>query len=293
MATQPDSNVERHRKLAGSPSPRSVTTDGAIVDAQGAPETSSVRMPPDHFLAQLAVTFTYDNEGARGSTEIRSTLFAPGTTTLRTGLLVAMQDLLSGYMSGEPAGPTIDLRLQILRRQPISGRAEVVVRPLRVGGRIIVGEAMFTDSNGVSFAYGVSTFMRLPAGGTLDHSTNVAMTESSFDDLLGIVVRDPFTVEFTPGPRHRNNNEAAAIHGGIQALLAEVCAEHALGDGRRMTATDLDIRYLNSLRSPPLVARAHILTTNADGGVCSVALIDGADPQRVVSYLTLTMRYTD
>lgn len=250
-------------------------------------------MPPDHFLAQLAVTFTYDNEGARGSTEIRPTLFAPGTTMLRTGLLVAMQDLLSGYMSGEPAGPTINLRLQILRPPPISGRFGIAVCPLRVGGRIIVGEAAFTTGDGVLFAYGVSTFIRQPAGGTTDHPTNITMTESSFDDMLGIVVRDPVTVEFTPGPRHRNNNEAAAIQGGVQALFAELCAEYALGAGRRMTATDLDIRYLSSLRSPTLVARAEILTTNADGGMCSVALIDGADPQRVVSHVTLTMRYTD
>jgi acyl-coenzyme A thioesterase PaaI-like protein len=254
---------------------------------------NGLAMPDDHFLALLDVPFTYDHEGARGSTEIRPTLFAPGTTTLRSGLLVTMQDMLSGHMSGEPAGPTVDLRLQVLRRPPVAGRIGVAVRPLRVGGRIIVGEAVFTAEDGTSFARGTSTFIRLPSAGMVRRAAHMAMVELSFDDLLDVVVRDPFTLHFTPGPRHVNHNGPGAVQGGVQALLAELCAERALGGGRRLTATDLDIRYLSSLRTPPLVARAEILTTDVDGGVCSVMLIDGADPRRVVSHVTLTMRYAD
>src|SRR3954451_15752155 len=215
---------------------------------------SAEKLPPDHFLAQLGIEFTFDGQGARGFFVARPHMYAPGTRTIRTAVLFAVQDALSGFMSGEPAGPTLSQRLLVLRPPPASGWVQLAVRPLRVGNRILVGEATFADDTGAPFARGLSTYMRLDRNGRSDYSSDIVMPESSFDEMLGLEFRDAYTVAFMPGPRHLNANSAGAIQGGVQALVAEVCAEHAFGDGRRMVAADLDVSFLTGLRAAPLIA---------------------------------------
>jgi acyl-coenzyme A thioesterase PaaI-like protein len=111
--------------------------------------------------------------------------------------------------------------------------------------------------------------------------------------MVKLKICDAHTVEFTPGPRHRNTNSANAVQGGVQALVAERCAEHAMGGGRRMVATDLDVRFLTGLRAPRLVAGAEVVSTDRDGGVCTVALRDGEGAGQIATYATLTMRFVN
>ena len=71
-----------------------------------------------------------------GSVPVRSELFAPGTQTVRTGLLATMVDLIAGHAPNGPVGPTIDLRVSVVAPPPTTGRIHLVCRPLRVAARV-------------------------------------------------------------------------------------------------------------------------------------------------------------
>ncbi|MGE0880462.1 MAG: hypothetical protein AB7L13_15930 [Acidimicrobiia bacterium] len=248
-------------------------------------------LPPDHFLAQLGIDFEFDAAGARGSFEVRPKTFAPGTTTIRTALLFTIHDVLAGYMSGEAAGPTLDQRFVMTGRPPAAGRMHLEVKPLRVGKRIMVGEGRFTDDHGVEFARGSATYMHLEANSRSDFSSPVLMAEASFDELLALRPIDERSVALTPTTRLVNNNPAAAVQGGVQALVAELCAQHALGGGRLMTATDIEARFLSALRTPPIVATAETLLVDERGGTCRVVLLDAGE--RTATYAVVSMRFLD
>jgi acyl-coenzyme A thioesterase PaaI-like protein len=156
----------------------------------------------------------------------------------------------------------------------------------------MVGLATLCDDDAVEFARGISTFLRLNTAGSDQYSAEPS-TDTPLDELIGPRVLDETSIEFTPDERHRNYNAGGTVQGGVQAYLAELCAEHALGGGRRMTATDLDIRFLTVQRSPHLVGRAKVVATTAAGGTCTVSLLDGRDSDRLTTVVTCTMRYAE
>jgi len=244
-------------------------------------------LPRDNFLVLLEVPFAYGDGMVRGASRVRPALFASGTTTIRSALLLTMIDFLSGAVSGRAAGPTLDMRLQMLQPPPTAGGIDVVVRPLRVGGRIIVSEGFLTDDRGVVFGRGLTTFMNMPMEQS-EHRPPGPMVEASFDDLITTTARDRLTLEFDPGPRHLNGS-VGTVQGGVHALLAELCAEHALGNGGRMVASDLDVRFLSALRVGPIVATAEPLPSGDGVARCRVALTDGGDGGRLLCYVALTM----
>jgi acyl-coenzyme A thioesterase PaaI-like protein len=260
---------------------------------QGETSLSRPSAVSSHYLSRLGVTFTYDSTGARGHAPVRPALFAPGTSSIRSSVLITLQDLLSGYMGGSAAGPTLDMRLLVHGSPPTTGSLHIDVRPLRIGGRIMVGLATLCGDDGAEFARGISTFLRLDTRGREQYPDDPGSAAIPLDELIGARVLDHTSIEFTPDERHRNYDATGAVQGGVQAYVAELCAEQALGGGRRMTATDLDIRFLTVQRSPQLVARAEVVATTADGGTCTVSLLDGRGSDRVTSVVTFTMRYAD
>jgi uncharacterized protein (TIGR00369 family) len=248
---------------------------------------------PGHYLAQLAADFTYDADGARGRMPVRTATFAPRTSTVRSSVLITLQDLLSGYMSGTPAGPTVDVRLIVHGRPPTTGSIHADVRPLRFGRRTLVGSAHLRDDDGTEFARGISTFLRLDVAGAEEHRGPPDSGDTPLDELIAARALDETSMEFVPDERHRNSNADATVQGGVQAYLAELCAERALGNGRAMTATDLDVRFLRPQRSPQLVARADVVATSTQGGTCSVSLLDGGDADQLTAFVTLTMQFAE
>src|SRR5687767_2080539 len=78
------------------------------------PARTEATLPSDSFLVRLDVPFAYEDGIVKGASRVRSTLFAAGTTTIRSALLFTMIDFLSGSVSGRGAGPTLDIRLQVL-----------------------------------------------------------------------------------------------------------------------------------------------------------------------------------
>ena len=241
----------------------------------------------DHFLALLDVAFSYESGAVTGRTRVRRALFAAGTEVIRPSLLFAMLDLMSGYVTGRPAGPTLDMRLQVLRPTPTAGRLDLVVRPLRIGNRIVVSEGTVSDASGQEIARAVTTFMNKDSS-TSKWPVPTVMAEPTFDDMIRTRVRDERTLELAPGRRLINGSSIGTVQGGVQSLLAELCAQHAFGQGTPMVAIDIDVRFLSALREWPMVARAERLPDDRGAVRCRVAITD-ATGEKLATHVALTM----
>ncbi len=244
----------------------------------------------EHYIGNLCVRVAFDGERAWGSAPVLPQAFAPGSTTLRTGILATYVDIVGGHVPSGALGPTVDLRVQVVARPPTEGTIRLEGRVLRVGGRLVVAEtAMHAGEEPQPFALAVSTFRNHHLGMVLPEprSTQPVMAEASFDELLAVRVRDECTLELTPTPR-LSNGVQGTVQGGVQALLAEMAAEHAVGDGHPMTARDLDIRYLDRLGGGLLVATVERSPSDTEAVPCRVRLTDGSDGH-LVSFVTVTM----
>jgi acyl-coenzyme A thioesterase PaaI-like protein len=247
----------------------------------------------DHYLAKLAIELELDvaTGVTTASAPVRPELFAPGTQRIRTGTLATMVDMAAGHVPVGPVGPTIDLRVQIFGSTPTAGRVYLTCRPLRAGARLIVSETLLRATpDGAPFGRALTTFMniRLGPGVARGPKPLLEMDASSFDHFLGARIRDELTVELDPASRLGNPGQAT-VQGGVQALFAEIAAEHALGGGRRMVATDLDVRYLSRLRVGPLVASVEALSSTDHQEVASVTLSDGGADHKTVGFVGITL----
>jgi acyl-coenzyme A thioesterase PaaI-like protein len=245
---------------------------------------------PDHFLHMLAVSLGTDGDAVTGTAPVRPELFAPGTTRIRTALLLTMVDLVAGHTPDVPLAPTVDIRVQVFAPNPTTGTILLRCRPLRVGSRMVVSETELLDgTTGVPFARALSTFLRMALGPGAAHGTRPvpAMPAASFDEFLGARVVHAHRLELDPDPR-LDNGHVGTVQGGVQSFLAELAAEHALGDGRRLVATDLDIRYLSRLDVGPLAATVEAVPSADGRATARVRLTDAGDDDRLVSYVSLT-----
>jgi acyl-coenzyme A thioesterase PaaI-like protein len=259
-------------------------------------------LPEDHYLLVMAIELGLDGGNSMATVTVRPELFAPGTDHIRTGLLCSMVDLVAGHMEIGPVGPTIDLRMQLFTRPPAEGRIHIYSRPLRIGSRLIVSETELRgDHDTEPFARCLTTFMNNIVGGGFPKGPRVppVMAETSFDAFLGHQIRDENSFELHPVERLTNGMKAT-VQGGAQSLLAELTAEHVLGGGRRLAATDLDIRFLNPMRVGPVVATVqHIDNTIGEdnpksagaGGRarCRVRLTDGGYQDRILGFVAMTL----
>jgi acyl-coenzyme A thioesterase PaaI-like protein len=248
-------------------------------------------LAPDHFLHMLAVALGSDGEAVTGTAPVRPELFVPGTTRIRTALLLTMVDLVAGHTPDVPLAPTVDIRVQVHAPGPTSGTLLLRCRPLRVGRRMVVSETeLLAGATGVPFARALSTFLTMPLGPGAAHGPRPVppMPTASFDEFLGARVVDERRLELDPHPR-LDNGHVGTVQGGVQSLLAELAAEHALGGGRRLVASDIDIRYLSRLAVGPLAATVEPVPS-ADGALnARVRLTDAGEGDRLVSYVSLTL----
>jgi acyl-coenzyme A thioesterase PaaI-like protein len=251
----------------------------------------------DHYLAKLAIELDLDTDSgvSTASAPVRSELFAPGTNRIRTGLLATMVDMAAGHVPAGPVGPTIDLRVHVFADPPTSGRVYLTCRPLRAGARLIVSETLLRATpTGEPFGRALTTFMNVRLGPGIRRGPRplVAMDEPSFDEFLACRVADGRSLELDPETKFANGMQGT-IQGGVQALFAELACEHALGQGRRLAATDLDIRYLSRLRVGPMVATVEDPGTPGNRLHASVTLSDGGAGGKTVGFVNLSLAFAD
>lgn len=270
--------------------------------AVSAPE-EDVSAPPAQpvvsYVGALGISVWHEDGQARGSLELDPSMWATGTTRPRIGTLAVLADFV---ISSPPSGvlvPTVDLRVELLDRLPPAGRVDATATMLKVGRRLAVGEA-WLSVGGARCARATATFLTPAAG---DVSVPLSLADSfppgrelptrpaSFDGLIGAAHRDPSTTVVEAAPVIRNG-PGGTVQGGIQATIAEIAAEAALGGPEEWEAFDVEVHYLGTLRTGPMIARADVLSDDGAEASVRVTLHDAADedPARLVAYAATRCR---
>ena len=108
--------------------------------------------PPDHWVTAMGVVLEHEPPTARGRSAVLRSMLSPATGRPWLGVLATMVDLVAGHVPDGPRTPTIDLRLQLVGPAPTEGGIDLVGRPVKVGGRLVVSEerGVGNDATGVA-----------------------------------------------------------------------------------------------------------------------------------------------
>ncbi|MET0628085.1 MAG: PaaI family thioesterase [Acidimicrobiia bacterium] len=245
------------------------------------------------FVGALGLELWVEDAMTHGRALLRPEMWAPGTDVPRLGVLATMVDIVVGTQPDGPLNPTVDLRITLLERPPSEGEVFLVCRPVKHGRRLFVGEALLhTGDPDRPFARSRCSFMNnlMPGIGSMfGPKDDPPAPIPSFDELLQARILGPGVVEMDAHPRV-SNGPGGTIQGGAQALLAEIAAEHALEPLGRYAAVDLEIRYLNRVRTQSAVATAEILPGDLSGVQVRVPVRETGDDGRIVSLVSTTCR---
>lgn len=249
-------------------------------------------LPEDHFIALLGIELWVEDGRTHGAAELHPAMWSTGTERPRTGILATLVDMVAGNTPEGPVNPTIDLRVQVLDPTPSSGTVRLECRPLKAGRRLIVAETrLWVDDPDSPFAVATTTFMNnvMPMDSVFGSQPTPAHSLDSFDDLLALRVVDDASIEIDSTDQV-GNGPGETVQGGVQALLAELAAEHLVGRDGPVTVTDLDIRYLNRVKVGPLRATAEIVGPPGASTAVRVRLTDAGDDGRIIGHVAITAR---
>jgi acyl-coenzyme A thioesterase PaaI-like protein len=233
-----------------------------------------------------------DEDVAVGEAEVAPALCWPGTGLVRSSVLGTYADMVCGGLAHQQTGTrsplTMDLTLRWLR--PISVPSMVIVgRLVKAGSTIIQSEAWFYGPDrDEPFAMAQLGFMASPRPQDTEVPIPVVGTgiirppmTVPFPEQVGCRLLAPGVIEVDVEPYVLNSAET--IQGGIVALLGELAAESAAGQGQ--IATELDVRYLSTVRVGPGRATGAIIGRSGDGTVVRVEVRDAGNHDRLTSVI--------
>jgi acyl-coenzyme A thioesterase PaaI-like protein len=247
-----------------------------------------------HYLAGLSAEVWLEGDDVHACMEIQPQHLKPGTDRVRLGVLATLVDVIGGSPAHAILNPTVDLRVTLVDRIPTSGKIQFVCRPVRIGRRLFVAETIgYIADESTPFLRGICTFMNRALEG-ITHEGLIpegTLGADSYDDLLAVREPSPGVYELDNHPVI-GNPHSGTIQGGAQALFAEVVAERALEreTGREHEVFDLDIRYLNGLRTPDVRARVDALPGSFPERIVRVPMVEADAAERIVSLATLSCR---
>ena len=218
-----------------------------------------------HALSELGFAVTRAGvERLRGTAEIAPELCVPGTSVLRTSVLAAWADTLTGLLAVDVMGPRVPVTLQLdvdLHAAP-AGVERVVAsaRPLKVGRSVFAATVDFADGHERVLGRASGLFVvspdpgaRMPAGvNPVDQLAEPGgALRVPLADRVGCVRRSAGEAAL---PRRDDGlNAAGTVNGGLLALVVE---EAVLGALPGTTLASLAMRYLRPVRVGPAVATA-------------------------------------
>ncbi len=218
-----------------------------------------------HVLQELGFAVTRSGDELHGSASVFPEMFVPGTTHLRTSILAAWADMLTGILAVDAFAPrvpvTLELDVHLFRPAPEEGTLRGVGRVVKSGRSVFVAAAEFTGGDGEPICFGAASFMAAP-------DRSVTMTSPTSVDRMvppGRRLTLPFAERARcerrgPGqavfPRSEEAlNASNTVNGGLIALGVE---EAALSLTPGATLSSLALRYLQPVRYGPVVAEAEV-----------------------------------
>ncbi len=252
--------------------------------------TTEEAATPPSFVGALGIELSLDGDLAVARVEILPSFLKPGTDRVRLGVLATLVDMVAGSPAHGVINPTVDLRVTLLDRAPASGAMFLVCRPIKIGQRLFVGETVLhTGDVDRPFARSMVTFINrlLPDASQLRERMPLApLGAESYDESLLLSEPEPGVFEMDAHEAVRNG-PAGTIQGGAQALLAELAGERALAGRGDYEVVDLEIRYLNRVRTGPVRAAGEVLPGARHGVAVRVPVVEPAPDGRIVSLTSL------
>jgi acyl-coenzyme A thioesterase PaaI-like protein len=218
-----------------------------------------------HVLQDLGWEVVRAGGELHGQATLVAEMHAPGTRHLRTSILAAWADVVAGHLAIDTIGPrvpvTLELDVHLYRPAPGAGTVHGIARIMKAGRSVFVAEVDFTDEDGEVFGFAAASFVPAPDERltiTMPASVGrVAQTRSRltvpFAKRAGCERTAPGVAELT----HSDDklNASNTVNGGLIALAAEEAMLSLLPGA---TVSSLDMRYLQSARVGPVVARADV-----------------------------------
>jgi acyl-coenzyme A thioesterase PaaI-like protein len=254
--------------------------------------TDEVLVPPS-FVGALGIQLSLDGDLAIGRVEILPSFLTPGTDRVRVGVLATLVDMVAGSPAHGVINPTVDLRVSVLDRPPGDGIIHLVCRPIKIGQRLFVGETVLhTGDIERPFARSMVTFINrlLPEASQMREGFPLTpLGAPNYDESL--LLRESASGEFEMDAHEAvRNGIAGTIQGGAQALMVELAAERALAERGEHEVVDLEIRYVNRVRTGPVTAVGEVLPGALDGICVRVPIREPEPDDRIVSLASLLCR---
>ncbi|WP_019926144.1 hotdog domain-containing protein [Nocardia sp. BMG111209] len=239
-----------------------------------------------HLFRELGFATTMAGDELHGSAVVTPHMHVPGTARLRTSILAAWADSVTGLLASLALRPrvpvTVDLDVQLIRPAPADGRVDVIGAVAKTGRSIFVATVEFRCDTGL-FGIGTATFTASPnPAARMPDRLSIGLPPAS--ERLSVPLAQRAGCERrTPGiatlPRTVDGlNFSNTISGGLLALAAEE-AVLSLAPGR--TLSGLGLHYLQAARVGPVVATA---TVHHDLGL--VVLRDEGNDDKVTTRAT-------
>ncbi|WP_218040262.1 hotdog domain-containing protein [Actinomadura sp. WMMB 499] len=241
-----------------------------------------------HILSELGLSAVEAGEELHGTAEVTPHMHAPGTPHLRTSVLAAWADNLTGLLAARVMNPrvpvTIELDVHLYAPGPAAGTVRGIARTVKAGRSIFVAGVDFVSGDGEPVAMAAGSFMlapdpavRLPARLSIDAPPPRRRLAVPLAERAGCRRGEPGTAVL-----HRSEdglNSSRTVHGGLLALVAE---EAALSLAPGDTVASLGLRYLQPVRVGPVVATAHL-----GGGLGRAVLRDSGSDDRLSVIATI------
>lgn len=227
------------------------------------PNVAAAEKTPRHILSELGFSTRRVGEELHGSASVTSQMHVPGTSRVRTSVLAAWADLLTGLLATQVIAPrvpvTLELDVHLYRPAPAAGEILGIARTVKAGRSTFVADVDFTV-DGEPLAISKGLFMtapdpdvRLPPIHGLETPASVERLAVPLAERAGCERRRAGTAAL---PRSEDGlNATDSVNGGLIALVAE---EAVLSLAPGDTLRSLGLTYLQAARVGPVVATAHL-----------------------------------
>jgi uncharacterized protein (TIGR00369 family) len=221
---------------------------------------------------------------------------------VHTGVLLSAVDATGGLVCGLASLPdwivSTNLMVTVARPDHV-GPLRLDAHLLRKGKAAAVAEVDVTDEGAGDrhVAHGIVTMAVLvPEAGPPPLARPVHLAPPplvdpppSLEQAFGIEAGSGLTT--TLHLREELRNRWGILHGGVIAVLADLAAERAAGDGG--VAGHTVLHYLRPVRSGPVEARCSTARRSPDVTIVTVAIHDLGHESRQVALASVTVRTAD
>ena len=248
--------------------------------------------PDQHILSELGLVVARAASDLEGTAPILREMCVPDTPHLRTSILAAWADHLSGLLAATVVAPlvpvTLELDVHLFEPGPGSGTVKSVAKTVKAGRSIFMASVAFSSADSEPIAISTASFMtapdtslRLPATFSFDGPPPEQRLHLPWAQRAGCERREPGVAVL---PRSDDGlNSSNTVFGGLIALVAE---EAALSLSPGATLSSLSLRYLRPIRVGPAVASAQ-----ARSGLGQIEVRDAGNDNRLS--VLATARYFD